>query len=322
MSARLSMDAVLPAPTQWPHGQRGIALLLVLWLTALLTVIAGGFAYAMRNEALAARNTMSQAQARTVADGAVQRMAFELMRPRTLLEAWNPDGVVHGWIEPDGSRVAVNALDESGKIDVNFVPDALLKNLLQTVGQVDVDTAARLVDAIGDWKDPDDLRRPNGAEAPEYQAAGLSYKPANAQFETVAELQRVLGITPAIYARVAGSLTTFSGMPGINPAYASRGVLMALPGATDAMVDTYIGQRSAALAARQPLPMFPLAGGGGSGANTWRIHAEVTTADGAVYIREAVVRPGNTAARPLLVLEWQQGDVPTLAAADAAKPAQ
>src|ERR1700704_6481478 len=63
-------------------SQRGIALIAVLWLTVLLTVIASGFAYSMRGEALAARNTMSLAQARAAADGAVERMAFELSRPR------------------------------------------------------------------------------------------------------------------------------------------------------------------------------------------------------------------------------------------------
>ena len=299
---------------------RGIALLLVLWLTALLTVIAGGFAYAMRNEAMAARNTMSQAQGRALADGAVQRMAFELMRPRTLAEAWSPDGTVHTWAEGD-ARVNVNALDESGKIDINSAPETLLNGLLQTVGQVDAATAARLVDAIGDWKDPDDLRRPNGAEAPDYQAAGLSYKPANALFESVAEVQRVLGMTPAIFARLAGSLTVFSGMPGINPSYASRAVLMAVPGATDAIVDTYISQRNAALAARQPLPVFPL-GGGGTAINVWRIRAEVTTADGAIFIREAVVRPGQPPGPAVTVLDWQQGDTPMLVAADAAQPTQ
>ena len=37
--------------------QHGIALVLVLWLTALLTVIAGGFAYAMRSPYARARVT-------------------------------------------------------------------------------------------------------------------------------------------------------------------------------------------------------------------------------------------------------------------------
>lgn len=299
-----------------PLAQRGIALVLVLWLTALLTVIAGGFAYAMRNEAQAARNTMSQAQARALADGAVYRTVFELMRPRTIPGVWAADGLVHVWDE-DGMRVAASAVDESGKIDLNAVPDALLKSLLQTAGQVDADTAARLVDVIGDWKDADDLRRPNGAEAADYQAAGLPYRPANAAFETVADLQRVLGMTPALFARVAGSLTVYSGTPGINPQFASRTVLMALPGATDAIVDTYLAQRAAALAAGQPLPVLPLAGAGAP-VNVWRVRAEVTAPDGVVFVREAVLRPSQDPRRLLTVMAWQEGERGQAAAAGAA----
>ena len=310
MNARLAAAASVA-----PLAQRGIALVLVLWLTALLTVIAGGFAYAMRNEAQAARNTMSQAQARALADGAVARTVFELMRPRTIPGVWAADGVVHVWDE-DGLHVAAAAIDESGKIDINAVTDALLQGLLQTAGQLDVDAAGRLVDAIGDWKDADDLRRPNGAESAEYQAAGLSYKPANAAFETVADLQRVLGMTPALFARLAGNLTVYSGASGVNPQFASRAVLMALPGATDAIVDTYLAQRAAALAAAQPLPVLPLAGSGAP-VNVWRVHAEVTAPDGVVYVREAVVRPNPDQRRPLAVLAWQEGDRTLPAVADA-----
>jgi general secretion pathway protein K len=311
MNARIAVS-----PPAAPLAQRGIALVLVLWLTALLTVIAGGFAYAMRNEAQAARNTMSEAQARAVADGAVARTVFELMRPRTIPGVWAADGVFHVWDE-DGLRVAAAAVDESGKIDINTVTDALLLSFLQTAGQLDPDTAGRLVDAIGDWKDADDLRRPNGAESAEYQAAGLSYKPANAAFETVADLQRVLGMTPALFARLAGNLTVYSGAPGINPQFASRAVLMALPGATDAIVDTYLAQRAAALAAAQPLPVLPLAGAGAP-VNVWRVHVEVTAPDGVVYVREAVLRPNSDPRRPLTVLAWQEGDRTLPAAADAA----
>ena len=70
------------------RAQRGIALIVVLWLTVLLTVIGSGFAFSMRGEALAARNTMSLAQARAAADGAVERTAFELSRPRVSPDAW------------------------------------------------------------------------------------------------------------------------------------------------------------------------------------------------------------------------------------------
>jgi general secretion pathway protein K len=294
--------------------QCGIALILVLWLTVLLTVIGGSFAYGMRNEALAARNTLSLAQARGVADGAIYRTVFELMRPKTLADGWSADGTIHAWDE-DGSRVTVNALDESGKIDLNTAPDGLLKGLLQTAAELDADTAGRLVDVIDDWKDVDDLRRPNGAEAPDYQAAGLSYKPANAPFEAVAELQRVLGMTPAVYRRIADSLTVHSRMAGINPAFASRTVLLAVPGATPEIVDTYIAQRRDALAAKLPPPVFPVAGIGAATLNLWRIRAEVTTADGVTFAREAVVRPGAVGRR-LTILEWQEGDRRLLAASD------
>jgi general secretion pathway protein K len=322
LAERMNMRSRPGIRNQFPRRARyasrkdqcGIALILVLWLTVLLTVIGGSFAYGMRNEALAARNTLSLAQARSIADGAIYRTVFELMRPKTLADGWSADGTIHAWDE-DGSRVTVNALDESGKIDLNTAPDGLLKGLLQTAAELDSDTAGRFVDVIEDWKDADDLRRPNGAEAPDYEAAGLSYKPANAPFEAVAELQRVLGMTPAVYGRIADSLTVHSRMAGINPAFASRTVLLAVPGATPEMVDTYIAQRRDALAAKLPPPVFPIAGIGAATLNLWRIRAEVTTADGVTFAREAVVRPG-TDARRLTILEWQEGDRRLLAASD------
>jgi general secretion pathway protein K len=296
------MKALRPAA-----AQRGIALVLVLWLTILLSVIASAFAYSMRTELLTARNAVSLAQARALADGAVMRMVFELMRPRTLNETWLADSVVHYWDEGE-AHVAANAIDESGKIDLNSASDALLKGLFQSAGGLDVDAAQRVVDVIDDWKDADDLRRPNGAEAPDYQAAGLTYKPANAPFESVAELRRVLGMTATLYAAVADHLTVFSKSPGVNPAFASRAVLLAMPGATPEVVDNYLARRQEALAARLPLPAFPVAGAGAGPTNLWRIRAEVTMADGVTYIRETVLRPGGDIQRPVTVLAWLEGD--------------
>ena len=112
-----------------------------------------------------------------------------------------------------------------------------------------------------DWRDADDLRRPNGAEAADYQGTGSKVVPANAPFETIGEVARVLGMTPAIYSRIVGSVTVYSRQAGVNPLTASREVLLALPNADASVVDAYVASREEALRAGTPPP--PYAGAGG-----------------------------------------------------------
>src|SRR5437588_13022664 len=83
------------------RAQAGIALIAVLWLTTLLTVIASGFAFSMRGEALAARNALSFAEARAAADGAIDRTAYELQRPRNLADVWIAAAETPKWQEGD-----------------------------------------------------------------------------------------------------------------------------------------------------------------------------------------------------------------------------
>jgi general secretion pathway protein K len=288
--------------------ERGIALVAVLWITVLLTVIASGFAYSMRGGALAARNTMSVAQARAVADGAVERVAFELGRPRNTPDAWLPDGQVHAWV--DGEVVITSAaVDESALIDLNAAADPLLKGLLENVGGLDPDASERVLEAILDWRDPSGLRRPNGANTDDYRAAGLKYVPTNSRFESVGELARVLGVTPELMGRIAGSLTVYSQQRGINPATAPRNSLLALPGVTPDQVDAFIASRSDALANHLPVPVFPPAQAYSGLSPVWRIHVEATTPDGVTFARDAVLRPQNDPRQPLVVLLWQEGEL-------------
>ncbi|TMG96629.1 MAG: general secretion pathway protein GspK [Betaproteobacteria bacterium] len=302
------------------HKQQGIALVLALWLTILLTVIASGFAFSMRSEAIAARNAISLAQARAAADGAVERTLFELSRPR-IADAWTADGTRRTWIEND-VQFDVVAVDETSKIDLNSANDALLKGLLMTSGGLDDQAAARIVDAIADWRDPDDLKRPNGAEEADYRAANLKYGPANAPFETVGELARVLGVTADLYRRIAGNLTVHSRQAGINAMTASRDVLLALPGVTGEVVDDYLERRREAIENKLPPPPFPAAQAFGTGPiPVWRVHAEAKLPDGVTFVREAVLRPVNDVRRPMVALAWTEG-ARLPAAAPPAAPAQ
>ncbi len=290
------------------NGQRGIALVLVLWMTTLLTVIAASFVFSMRTDMLLAQNLVASSRAQALADAGLQRGIYELFKPAGDKLRWQGDGVVHQW-EFGGAKVSVVMLDVSGKIDINFASDALLKGLFKSVG-LDEQRSSALLDAVLDWRDVDDLRRTNGAESAEYQAAGLKYKPANGMFESIDELQRVLGMTPEIFAKLADSLTVESRQSGINSSVASRKVLLALPGVDETAVDTYLALRQQAIDANLPLPLFPQAAGFMAGANgsVYSVRAEAVLPDGAVFVREAVVRINQGAARKVVYLSWKDGE--------------
>ncbi|MCC7069234.1 MAG: general secretion pathway protein GspK [Burkholderiales bacterium] len=291
--------------------QRGIALILVIGLVVFLSVIALSFSDNQRLTTQLARNTVQTALAQAAADGAVNRMVYELARPRppdaqVAAERWKADGVPHQWTE-SGIQMAVSARSEAAKIDLNFAAEPLLKQLFVSAGASEEEADA-IVAAVKDWTDADNLKRPNGAEADDYRAAGKKVLPANDFFVAVEELQNVMGVTPKIYNAVAPLLTVNSRSPGIDPQAATLAVMRLIPGIDAAQAGDWIAQRDAALRdglTPPPLPFSSPYFAGGQQAI--RIRADVMTADGIRASREASVRlQGNQRGRPQFYL-WQRG---------------
>ena len=239
-------------------AQRGIALVLVIWLATLLTVVAASFAFSARTDALVIRNSISMARAESAADAGVVRAVWESYRIDNSTEQWRRDGAPHE-MAFDEAIVRVEMRDESARIDINTASDALLRGLMVSIGLTD-EEATRLVDAIADWRDPDSLKRPLGAEESDYQAAGLTYRPANAPFQAIEEIQLVLGMRPDIFRRLSPMITVYSRQAGVATPAATREVLLAIPGVTAEQVDAFIVRRADALAARQAAPAFVEAG--------------------------------------------------------------
>jgi general secretion pathway protein K len=274
-------------------------------VTILIAVIASSFIVERRTETLIVRNSVSMARAEAIADAGVQRAIYEMYRNDNQPDAWKRDGTVHAW-SLDGVPVKVEIRDESAKIDINTAADPLLRGMLASVGLAD-DEVSRLADAILDWRDPDSMRRPNGAEEAEYKAAGLPYKPANAPFQAIEELQLVLGMRPEIYRRIAPMITVFSRQPGVNVPLASRDVLLAIPGLTSDIVDNYIAQREAARAANQPLPNLPQAAAYFSSYTmVASVRSEARLEDGTVFAREAVALLRPVPRKVVTFVAWRE----------------
>jgi general secretion pathway protein K len=212
------------------RGERGVALIVVLWVLVLLSMIAGTLIAEGRTEARLARNQRDRAVAEAAADAGVYSAILMLLDPRTE-KRWRSDGSTNH-LTFAGHALTVSVQDEHGKIDLNTASDALLLGLFQSAG-LSPDAAATMVDRIVDWRTPGDLHRLNGAKEPEYRSAGYAYGPRNAPFESVSELRLVMGMTPELYDRVAPALTVYSGAQDIDPAAAPPQALAALPGMSD-----------------------------------------------------------------------------------------
>jgi len=293
--------------------QRGVALVLVIWVSVILSVIAASFILERRTETMVILNSVALARAQAAADAGVSRAVFEAYRNDPLAEdAWKRDGAPHEW-SFEGIAVRVEMRDESAKIDINTASEALLRGLLLSAGLPD-EEATRLLDTILDWRDADILKRPNGAEEPEYRAAGLTYRPANAPFQAIEELQLVLGMRPELYRRLAPLITVHSRQAGVNPLVAGREVLLAIPGLTTEIVDDYVARRDAARLAGQPLPTLPQAGAFSTGTSSvLNVRSTARMEDGTTFGREAVALLRPVPRKPVTFLAWRESTAAPIA---------
>ena len=287
--------------------ERGIVLVIVLWIIALLSMMAASFAYFIRIETTVATRGSEQAQGRALAEAGVHYALMQLLSP-TAAEEWPVDGSERE-VEWGQGKVLVKVAKASGMIDLNKAKRELLEGLL-AAGGVESDALDSLLDAIEDWRDPNDETQLNGAEREDYLAAGYSLGPKNAPFESVEELLQVMGMTPAIYERIASRLTVFSQQTGIDPALATADVLKSIPGVDPEEVDAYVEERGENFAQGLPAPPPPeevVAYLSSSGELTYHIGAKAILESGVTVSVEAVVVLTRQPDRPFQLRMWREG---------------
>jgi hypothetical protein len=178
-------------------SERGIALLMVLLVVAFLSVVFSAFAFSMRTELEAARLFKEEAEAYFLAQAGIARGVAEVSngdlggRRTPLFDS--------GEVQMGRGAYQVVVTDEESKLPLNQVQPEVLKRLLQNTGVQDQAVQDAIVDAMLDWRDPDNLRRPSGAEDEYYRSLPRPYHAKNGNLESVEELLLVKGITPEIF---------------------------------------------------------------------------------------------------------------------------
>jgi general secretion pathway protein K len=195
-------------------GPGGFALIIVLWVLVLIGFIVLHLTASGRTEIRIAGNLAANATSEAAADGAIFAAIFNLTDP-AVDQRWPLDGTAHE-LAIGHSRVVVRLEDEASWINPSTASPVLLEALLRVTGS-DPETARRLATAIGEWVGSAPVTRSQEARLAEYRAAGLDYGPPGAPLETIDELSRVLGMTPATLAAIRPHLTLF-GPPEPNAA--------------------------------------------------------------------------------------------------------
>jgi general secretion pathway protein K len=271
-----------PPPVSSQSG--GFALIIVLWTLVLIAFVVAHMTAVGRTEIRIAGNVVANAVAEAAADGAIFEAIFNLSDPQPQ-QRWPVDGNARELVIGN-SRVLVRLEDEAWWINPNSASPALLEALLRATGS-DPESARRLASAIDEWVGTAPVARPQDVVLADYRTAGLDYRPPSGPLETLDELGRVLGMTPAILGAIRHHLTLF-GPP--QPSAAS----------TDPIV-------AAALAEASQAETVPSASQPPPDVLTTRITATAFGAREARVTRSAVVRIGAPLPRGYQVLAWGNG---------------
>jgi general secretion pathway protein K len=309
------------------NSERGVALIVVMLVLALLALVVTEFAYSARLEASMVRAYRDTVVARHLAEAGVQQAIREILS-QSQIGALDESGqlvfyrVLPGQTTPTRVpslpriRVPLGAgefsyriTDEAARLNVNAGDQVRMNRLLDAL-EVDRNQRDIISDSIQDWRDGNDLHRVHGAESDYYLKLPVPYRARNANIQDEGELLQIRGVTPELYYGTGGrpglgSLVTAVALNAVSLNAAPPPVLKAV-GLSDAEVEEVVRTR-----VRTPYPTVPgrFAGRGlTTGSAIFRIEAEgliggVSRSQVVAVVRRG--RPGRVL--DVTVLSWRPG---------------
>jgi general secretion pathway protein K len=217
-----------------PTDRSGAALMLALWALFLLSAMV--IAWALDIDS---RLTLSGNANRVVEAEAMAASGAEVaLNP--VVEAGS--SALHGSLGRNQTYEA-RITGEGGRLNLNWIlsgenPQRLeiLRQYLEVKG-VDLNDRDRMIDCLLDYIDPDDLPRLNGAESEP------GYQPKNSLLQRVDELKQVKGWEKFTAGRDWDSDFTLYSTGPVDLTWASRDVLLSLPGFNEQIVDRFLEYR-------------------------------------------------------------------------------
>ncbi|MCB4791514.1 MAG: type II secretion system protein GspK [Elusimicrobia bacterium] len=224
------------------RNERGLALIIVLWVAAALSSIAVAGSYTARLERKQASYPLKDFQLLNSALSAIEKVKLEAS-----LDTNDYDSLKENWktsfeknYETEDASVYVRVDDGESAINLNTAP----RQVLLKIPAIDrVSNKNELVDSLLDWKDADFEYLPDGAEEPYYRSLKSPLHCKNGPLDCMDELNLVKGFNENIVNELKKCATVHSsGKVNINTA--SLEALMSLPGMDYSLAQAVIANRN------------------------------------------------------------------------------
>jgi general secretion pathway protein K len=262
-------------------GDRGAALVVVLWICMVVALLAGAFTLSLTLEARRLSAQQRSAEARALLEAGLAHAVMGILHPDPSRRR-PADGSAHAVREGD-ARLTLRVWDEAGRIDLNRAPPEAVMAVLGMAG------------ADGEALGAELLRRREGQEP----------------LRSLSELAG-LGLDAQGYRRLAPLVTVHNPIDGggLAVSVAPAGALRAWPGVSTLDVAAAMRARERAAAGFSTDAAARLTGLGLSldpaQGPVYTVRMEVETPAGARASAEAVMLLSVDGFRPYRILEWRE----------------
>jgi len=185
----------------------GTALIITLWVTAILSMLAFSTAYFSRTDLKMAHYQAEHLKAYALARGGIEIGIAKLLidsRESPYYDAYNEDWSIGEayleelGVEPEKLQLVIN--DESSKINLNMDNFYNLFSFLQFLpGWSGYEEITGLLDSFKDWRDEDSFEELNGAEDPYYLSLDNPYPCKDGKLDIPEEILLVKGMSPELF---------------------------------------------------------------------------------------------------------------------------
>jgi general secretion pathway protein K len=207
-------------------NRRGFALLTTLWLVTALSTIAAASLLVARLGLDTTGNRMVLTRARWAREACGAILLARYARDPSTRRVDTLDLGSGAWCRAELE-------DPEARLDLNL---ATAEALQRVIG------SDSLVDALLDWRDPDDVERPQGAES-EWYRIHQRRLPRNGPLADVTEMASIRGFDSVLVRRLALVLTV-SGSPRLDLNAAPPELLPLLPGVGEEAVGVILRRRA------------------------------------------------------------------------------